>query len=193
MKGLISLIISLFCCMSINAKAPTEFFSAGNPIEYCGTQYYLAWATNPIENYYYLQEYLPKGETLEHYNQMFTISIMFWDKDPSVAVKSKIEELEERKKTDPITNYMVAENNGEYILEFLVSDSGSGSFNTVELDIHYYKRMTINGRKAIVLYFYSERAYGDDIKPFIKSISEKRASLYEGMSNLKLHLTFPKK
>ncbi|MBD5215485.1 MAG: hypothetical protein HDS78_03050 [Bacteroidales bacterium] len=80
---------------------------------------------------------------------------------------------------------MLAENNGEYILEFIVSDSSDGKMNIVEVDLHYYKQMTINGRSASVLSFYSCRAYGDDIMPFIQSIPEKRNAWYEGMGSLK--------
>lgn len=123
---------------------------------------------------------------------MFTVSVIFWDRTPLEAVNAKIAELEQRKKSDPITNYLVAENNGEYILEFIVSDGDNGNINTVEVDVHYYKQMTINGRNASVLSFYSCRAYGDDIKPFIQSISEKRNAWYEGMSKLKINPEFPK-
>ncbi|MDE6023248.1 MAG: hypothetical protein K2G13_07075, partial [Muribaculaceae bacterium] len=74
----------------------------------------------------------------------------------------------------------------------IVSDSATGSFNTVEVDAHYYKQMEINGRRAIVLCFYSLCAYRYDIKPFIQSIPEKRSSWYEGMSKLKLTQSFRK-
>ena len=192
MKVVLSIIISLLSCLSLLAQSATEYFNVGNPIKYCGTKYSLVWSAQPQENYF-VQEYLPKGETLEHYNQMFTVSVIFWDRTPLEAVQAKVAELEERKKSDPITKYMVAENNGDYILEFLVSDSSNGKMNTVEVDVHYYKQMTINGRNACVLYFYSSRAYGDDILPFIQSIPEKRNAWYEGMSNLKLNPKFPKK
>ena len=185
MKVVVSIIISLLSCLSLSAQSATEYFNAGNPIKYCGTKYYLAWSAQPQENYF-VQEYLPKGESLDHYNQMFTVSVIFWDITPLEAVQAKIAELEERKNTDPITNYMVAENNGEYILEFIVGDSSDGKMNTVEVDVHYYRQMTINGRNASVLCFYSSRAYGDDILPFIQSIPEKRNAWYEGMSNLKI-------
>lgn len=192
MKNLIYLILSFLFCFSVYAQETTEYFNVGNPIKYCDSQYYLVWSTNPIENYYYLQEYLPNGESLEHYNQMLSISVIFWDKSPEEAVQAKIDELEIRKKTDPVTNYIVAENNGEYILEFIVSDSDSETFTTVEVNVHHYKQMTINERKAVVLCFYSARAYGDDIKPFIQSIPEKRVSWYEEMSKLKINPRFPK-
>lgn len=192
MKGIISLLASLLVCLNMSAQSAVEYFEAGNPINYCGTDYHLAWSVRPIENYY-VQEYLPEGETLERYNQMFTVAVVFCDLTPLDAVKAKIAELDQRKQSDPIVNYMVAENNGEYILEFIVSDSRDGEMNTVEVDVHHYKQMTINGRKASVLGFYSSRAYGDDIKPFIQSIPDKRNTWYEGMNTLKLNPSFPKK
>ena len=192
MKVVISIIISLLSCLSLSAQSATEYFNVGNPIKYCGTKFSLVWSALPQENYF-VQEYLPKGESLDHYNQMFTVSVIFWDRTPLDAVQAKIAELEQRKKSDPITNYTVAENNGEYILEFIVGDSSDGNMNAVEVDVHYYKQMTINGRNASVLSFYSCRAYGDEIMPFIQSIPEKRNAWYEGMSNLKLNPKFPKK
>ena len=192
MKAIIILITSMLCCLGVSAQTVTEYFDVGNPIKYCGTKYSLVWSARPQENYY-VQEYLPKGESLEHYNQMFTVSVIFGDITPLEAVQAKIAELEQRKKTDPVTNYLVAENNGEYILEFIVGDSSDGKMNIVEVDVHYYKQMTINGRNASVLSFYSGRAYGDDIMQFIQSIPQKRNAWYEGMSNLMLNPKFPKK
>ena len=92
---------------------------------------------------------------------------------------------------------MVAQKKGEYVLDFLVSDCNKNvnpdSFSMVEVDIHHYKQMTINGRKASVLVFYSGRAYDDDIIPFIQSIPEKRPAWYEGIYNLNIKPKFPKK
>lgn len=192
MKKILSLISSLAVCLSASAQAVTEYFNAGNPIEYCGTKYSLAWSAQQ-QNIYFIQEYLPEGETFEHYNQMFTVSVIFWNRTPLEAVQAKIAELEQRKKDDPVIHYMVAENNGDYILEFIVSDSDNGNLSFVEVDVHHYKQMTINGKKASVLSFYSCRAYGDNIEPFMKSIPEKRDAWYEGLSNLKLKPKFSKK
>lgn len=192
MKAIATLTISLLCSLGLSAQTVTEYFNAGNPIEYCGTEFSLAWSAQTQENYF-IQEYLPEGESLEHYNQMFTVSVIFWDRTSLDAIQAKIAELEQRKKTDPVTNYIVAENNGEYILELIVSDSNNGELNTVEVDVHYYKQMTINGRNASVLTFYSCRGYGDDITSFIQSIPGKRNAWYENMTNLNLTPQFPKK
>lgn len=192
MKSIVSLAISLICCFGLNAQAVTEYFSVGDPITYCGTDYYLAWSSHPQENYY-LQEYLPKGESFENYKQMFTVSVIFWDRTPKEAIQAKIDELEKRKQTDPVTNYVVFEKDGDYMLEFVVSDTENDAIHTIEVDVHHYKQMTINGRKASVLEFYSGRAYGDDILPFIQSIPENRLTWYEGMRQLNLKPVFPKK
>ena len=43
--------------------------------------------------------------------------------NPKDAVATKVSEIERRKQTDPICNYMVYEKDNEFILDFLVSKS----------------------------------------------------------------------
>jgi len=171
----------------------TTYFDVGNPIKFGGEDYYLAWSSRPYE-FYMLQEYLPMGETFDSYTQMFTVSVMFVGDAPfdsSKAVEFKIAELEEMKKTDPVCNYLVAENNGEYILDFIVSKSDDdGNLEFVEVDIHYYQDIEVNGIKANYLLFYSCRAYGDDIKPFMASIPGQREKWYKDITELGIRPKF---
>ncbi len=192
MKVCLSLFISLISCLGVFAQSATEYFNVGNPIKYCDTEFSLFWSANPQEDYF-VQEYLPQGETLEHYNQMFTVCVILWDISPLDLVQAKIAELKQRKKSDPVTNYMLAENNGEYILEFIVSDTNNDQINTVEVNVHHYKPKNFNGRNACILEVYSCRAYGDDIIEFIQSIPNKRNLWYDGMNELNLDPKFPKK
>ena len=184
--------ITIMLAVLARAEKPQEYFTVGNPINYCGDAFYFGWSAHPQEPYY-LQEYLPEGETFERYNKMFTVSVIFWNRKPVDAIKAKIAELDERKKTDPVTNYLVAENNGDYLLEFIVSDGKDGKLDCVEVDLHYYRQLKINGKTASVLSFYSVRAYGDDIIPFMKSIPERRQAWYDAMIQLDLQPKFPKK
>ena len=92
MKVVVSIIISLLSCLSLSAQSATEYFNVGNPIKYCGTKYSLVWSAQPQENYF-VQEYLPKGESLDRYNQMFTVSVIFWNITPLEAVQAKKEML----------------------------------------------------------------------------------------------------
>lgn len=139
-------------------ESAVQYFNVGNPIEFGGEKYYFAWSARPYD-FYMLQEYLPKGQRFEDYTKMFTVSVMFTGDAPMNAAKAveyKIAELDEMKKTDPVCNYLVAEKDGEYIVDFIVSKSdGKGKLEFVEVDIHYYRDIKINGINANYLLFYS--------------------------------------
>ena len=102
------------------------------------------------------------------------------------AVEAKVQELEERKKSDKCCNYLVYERDGEYVLDFLVSDGADGKLNCVEVDIHHYKPVTVNGKKAVQLNFYSRRAYGDDIIPFMESLKDKKDDWITELTQMKI-------
>lgn len=177
-----------------DAAAQTEetacqYFDIGNPINFGGKDYYFAWSSRPYD-FYIIQEYLPKGEKFEDYTQMLTASVMFYGDAPfdsAKAVEFKIAALEEVKQKDPMCSYLLLEDNGEYILDFIVSKSDKkGELEFVEMDIHYYKDININGINASYLVFYSMRAYGDDIAPFLESIPSQRENWYKDIKDLKI-------
>lgn len=187
-KLLLFLSLALSALPLLRAETAVQYFDAGNPITYCGEKFYFAWSSRPYD-FYILQEYLPAGETLDNYTSMFTVSVIFYGDTPynsDKAIEMKIAELAERKKSDKVCNWLVAENDGEKILDFIVSDSKGGKLDCVEADIHYYRDVEIDGRKASVLLFYSRRAYGDDIIPFMESIPSQRERWYNGMTDLRL-------
>lgn len=171
-----------------------RYFDAGNPIEFDGKEYYLAWSSHPYD-IYYLQEYLPKGETFDSLTNMITVAVLFYgdikDVDAGKLVDAKISELEARKKTDKVCNYQLLENGNEYLLDFIVSQSdGKGNLECVELNLHHYKDMEIDGKRANCLVFYSRRAYGDDILPFMKTIPTRRPQWIESLTTLPLTPSF---
>lgn len=171
------------------AEEPVEYFSVGNPVRFDNTDFYLAWSSHPQENYY-IQEYLPKGETLEHYNRMYTVSVHFSPLTPLDAVRYKIADLQQRKESDPLTSYSAVENDCDYVLEFLVSDSHDGMVHILEKDFHHYQQMTIDGREALVLSFYSARAYDNDVVPFMESVFDKRGDWYRALLGLNIRPRF---
>ncbi len=173
------------------AEVPERYFDAGDPIEFCNDTFYFAWSAHP-RDIYYLQEYLPEGESFDSYTRMFTVGVIFWDRTPAEAVRAKIAELENCKRTDPVCRYLVAEKDGEYILDFIVGDGRNGVLDLVEADVHYYRQVTVDGKKASLLCFYSCRAYGEDILPFMKTIPDLRNEWYRGMSELDIVPKFVK-
>ena len=187
MKKFFVSFIAILCTTLLNGQTVTEYFDAGNPINFDGTDFYLGWSSNPTSGYY-LQEYYPKGEVPEHYNKMFTVSLLEGNLTPEMAAQAKINELEKRKETDKVCNYQMLDKEGEYIVDFVVSDMGSGELTTVEWNLHYYKIVKIGDKDYLFLTFLSQRAYGDDILPFLKSIPDKRVNTIVELSNKKLKI-----
>lgn len=173
MKKYILVLMLTFCQSLLYAQDVKTYFVTDNPITYDNSQFYLGWSANPNKGYY-VHEYFVEGERPEDYNRMFTINLLESSITPKVAVELKEAELDERKKSDKICNYMTLNKDDEYVIDFLVSDAGDGDLTTVEWDIHYYKTVNINGKTYLQLLFFSQRAYGDDIIPFIKSIPDRR-------------------
>lgn len=176
----------LTCVMAFAQEEVVDYLQVGKTLKFQGKKFELKWCQHPIEAYY-LQEWLPKGETFDNYEQMLTVSLAFTEvltvRD---AVEAKVQELEERKKSDKCCNYLVYERDGEYVLDFLVSDGADGKLNCVEVDIHHYKPVTVNGKKAVQLNFYSRRAYGDDIIPFLESLKDKKEDWITELTQMKI-------
>ncbi len=185
MKKVILVLVFLWMGKWSYAQTVKEFFVADNPIIFDNTQFYLGWSANPKKGYF-LHEYFPKGETPEHFNKMFTVNIVETRITAKNAAVAKVNELTKRKETDDICNYKVYENGDEYIVDFLVSDMANGQLTTVEWNIHYYKDIEIGGKHYSQLVFFSQRAYGDDIIPFIQSLSEIKSEKIIALANIGL-------
>ncbi|MCQ2336625.1 MAG: hypothetical protein MJ010_05555 [Paludibacteraceae bacterium] len=158
------------------AKTPTDHLNIGKAIVYNETIYNLGWSSHP--NYdLYIQEYFPKGEKPESYNNMYSITVdLRSDVTVDEFVAAKVRELDERKKTDKVCHYQVLENNGEFIVHLVVSQASTKEANKigmVEFDIQYYHMIEINNRKVLQLDLFSHREYGDNILPFLSSLNDK--------------------
>ena len=182
----LSFILMMTCVMAFSQEEIVDYLHVGKTLKFQGKKFELKWSQHPME-VYYLQEWLPKGETFDNYEQMLSVSLAFSEAlTVQYAVEAKIQELEERKKSDKCCNYLVYENDGEYLIDFLVSDGADGKLNCVEVDIHHYKPVTVNGKKAIQLNFYSRRAYGDDIIPFLESLKDKKDDWIKELTQMKI-------
>ena len=81
-----------------STDSSVKYFDMGKSIKFCDTEYKFAWSTHPYD-FYYLQEYLPDGETFDNYTQMFTVGVIFYGDasyNSEFAIQAKIEELEKR-------------------------------------------------------------------------------------------------
>lgn len=181
MKKLLLFTICALLARELCAQEPAVYFNVGNSIRFGGEKFRLGWSAHPDDTFY-IQEYFPRGERPESYRQMYTVSLHFCDRTPAEAVAAKIAELDARHESgDKLCRYQVFGNGDERMLDFLVSAEKDGSLSIVEWDLHRYRQVEIDGRPALLLLFYSHRAYGDDILPFLERLSKMRPERLEEM------------
>ncbi|PCH99338.1 MAG: hypothetical protein COB85_00095 [Bacteroidetes bacterium] len=174
---LASLLISSFLVASTWSGDRAERIGVPGPIEFNETIFELKWTDKPSD-YYYIQEYLPRDETLEKFNQMITCHVFITDLTVEEAVQQKANELDERKKNDPNCNYLVnkSPDGKELMLDCILGEHTEKDIMImVEFIIYRYKRVKLKkGKRGILVFAYSKRSYGDDIMPFLTALPEAR-------------------
>lgn len=183
MKKYLLILTSIFMSFTISNIEPVDRIGVKGPLTFNKTSFNLAWTDKPNDTYY-IQEYLPENEKPERFNQMLTLHL--FDKNIKVenAVKQKVQELENRKKTDPTCQYQVTEgpDGKEFMVDFLLGESKGDKMTIIEFNIYHYKQVALgNKKKGILIYAYTKRAYGDDITPFLKNLGKERGSLLNVM------------
>ena len=164
------------------AMAQEDALGIPGPIVFEESTFELAWTSHPTETYY-KQEYLPVGEALENYTQMFMIDLLVEGANPEAAAADMIAGLEQRKASDPVVNFdMIAnEATGELILDFLLSDSSTGHV-IVEWNAYRY----VPHGEGLMLVGISRRGYGDEASGFIARLADWRNSAIESLAVMEL-------
>lgn len=183
MNKLLTALFALFMYLSSMAQNPIDRLGVKENLEFNKIDYKLSWSAKPNDNYL-IQEYLPKGENSESFNQMLTIHLFITDINTEGAVNQKLNELIKRKNTDPICNYQVTKSpdGKEYLVDFLLGESKDSMMTVVEFNLYRYKQIEIPKRgKALIVYAYSKRGYGNDITAFFKALDNDRISYLKEM------------
>ncbi len=153
------------------------------PIDFNKTEFNLVWSQKPNANYF-VQEYVPKNETVEKFNELITVNVFVLNTTVENAVQQKINELIKRKETDKVCNFNVIESpdGKESILDCLLSVEKNGDLDIVEFIIYRYKQIELeNHQKALLIYSYSKRSYDKNIMKFLKGLSTEREHLLNVM------------
>jgi hypothetical protein len=183
------LYLAFILCTSYTLHiGPVDQIGVPGPLTFNKTSFSLAWVSHPNANYY-IQEYLPAGESTSHFTQMLSLYFLSTELSIEDAVRQKVAELEKRKSTDATCNYEVHEEpeKKELMLDFVLGESKNGNMTIAEFNVYRYKAVDLgNGSKGIVLYAYSKRAEGDGIRTFYKSLSQQRVKSLTEMSAVEL-------
>lgn len=175
---------SLLLIIFSTAKSQTiERIGLKGPIEFNKTEFKLAWSQKPNANYY-VQEYLPKNETVERFNELITVNVFVLDVTVEKAIQQKVNELTKRKEIDKVCNFSVIDSpdGTESILDCLLSSGNDEKLDVVEFIIYRYKQIVLeNHKKALLIYSYSKRSYDENIIKFLNGLSSERESLLNVM------------
>ena len=162
--------------------------SLPDSLEFNGESYRLSWSSHPTP-FYYKQEYLPPGQTSEHFEQMVLIEATARGIDVNAAVTAQVNMLNKRKSTDPTVNFAAVKNpkNGEIILDFILSAQSPKGEEIVEWNAYRYAKLRGKGGKSGVLLFgISRRAYGNDAANFLRRLKLVRPVEVNTLANYTL-------
>lgn len=183
------LLIVLACLILTSSFAQTAEDRVGikGPINFDGKNFNLSWTSHP-NNDYYIQEYLPAGEKSESFTEMMSVFFIKTDRTVVDEMTNKAEEIQARKKTDPVANFKTYTNeaSGEAAIDFLVGASKGDEMIVVEFNFYRYKQVQLPSGKGILIFAYSKRSYGNDITPFLKKLSAIRDKYIDLMIEQKL-------
>lgn len=174
----------LFMSFTMSKDNPIDRIGVTGPLMFNQVNYNLAWSDKPRDTYY-IQEYLPEGENVNSFSQMLTIHLFDVDITIEDAVKKKINELENRIKTDAACNYEVykSPDGKEIIIDFTLGESKNNEMTIAEFNIYRYRNIELgNNKNGLLVYAYSERSYGEKITDFYKSLKTNRPELINMIS-----------
>jgi hypothetical protein len=181
LRRLPALVVAL-AALLVPALAQEDAIGIPGPIDFEQTRFELAWTSHPNPAYY-KQEYLPQGQSVDGYEQMFMVDLLTEGATPESAAANMLAGLEQRKASDPVVNYdMIAnEATGEIILDFLLSDASSGTV-IVEWNAYRY----VPHGDGLALYAISRRGYDDQASAFIASLKDWRNATIRSLAIMEL-------
>lgn len=159
-----------------NNQDVKNYYNIPEILTFDNIQYKLVASYHPDDTYY-KQEYIPAGESADHFNKMIFIDFAITDAAPRAMLDLKAKEMQDRKKNDPVVNYEIMENSakGEYMLDFILSDTKDGKLTVVERNVYRYKNYSDKtGHKGVLLFAISQRGYDKDITAFFKNLKNTR-------------------
>lgn len=159
------------------AQDATDYLGVPGPITVGDTTYALSWSSNPSEGYF-KQEYLPEGAVPETYDSMVMVEFLATDRPIAEVIAAQTAMVEKRKATDPVANVAIFqnENNGETVLDFLVSAKDENGEFILEWNGYRYVEAEFDNQPGALLFAISERAYGNEAsEEFLKGLRDFKA------------------
>jgi hypothetical protein len=153
-----------------------NYYNIPESLNFDGLTYSLSWSSHP-NDIYFKQEYIPVDNSADHFKDMLLIDFIITDMSVATVADAQVSKLKERKKADMVCNYQLLNNSktGDYMLDFIMSESKDNAVNLIEWNAYHYKSYTDKqGHKGVLLFGVSHRAYDNDVNAFLKSLGKYR-------------------
>lgn len=163
-----------------------DILSIPGPIEFNDTEFLLAWSKQPSKTLF-RQQFLPRDERIEDYNQLLDFSFFNKEIEMELAVRQKVESIQKREGKDKFAKVNVTESptGDEFIVDYFISEAPENGDSYVEYNVYRFKQFENAGQKSFLILFYSTRIYGD-LKSSAKALAKKRDLLITNMIEFKI-------
>jgi hypothetical protein len=180
-RSLLATICLVVLCQ-VPVQAQEDAIGVPGPLVYEDIDFHLVWTSHPVDELY-KQEYVPEGETVEAYGQMFMVDVLLNGLTPLDAASVMIDGLAQRRGQDPLVNYDIIQNDstGEVILDFLLSDDSSGTY-IVEWNAYRYVPLD----DGIAMFGISRRGYDDETSQFLADLAAWRPEAILALASMEL-------
>jgi len=186
---LATILLMSFISFSQTNKPASDYLTVPGPISFEQKVFNLNWSSHPSANFY-KQEYLSKGEDANKYKMMLMIDVIAGETNLKNVVSAKIAELKKMKEGNPMVNYEIIQNpkTGEYLLDFLLTaNAADGTTSIAERNVYRYKTYTDKaGKKGMLLFAVSSRAYTKEVNNFLIAIKANRKVLISEVAQYKM-------
>ncbi len=181
---------ALFClCAALPAAAQTvDYLGLPGPIRFDGETYQLAWSSHPSPNYI-KQEYVPQGQSVEHYTRMILVERLISNLNVANVVRIQTDTLKARTASDPLVDMDLITNDktGEKLLDFIMSDKKAGEEIVEWNGYRYAPTLAPDGGRGVLLFAISRRAYGaTDTLTFLHDLKAIRPGQIDALATAPL-------
>ena len=182
MFGRLVAAVALVCLSGSIVVAQEDAVGAPGPFVLEGESFELVWTSHPTDTFY-KQEYVPEGQSVEAYEQMFMVDVLTNGISVGEAAGTVIDGLKQRQANDPVVNFAMIENEatGEIILDFLLSDDSSG---TVIVEWNAYRYVPLED--GVAMFGISRRGYDEGATELLQGLKDWRMGTIEALAVLEL-------
>ena len=184
-KIFLALFISSVSFLNAQETA-TSILSFPNPLEYDEAEFYLIQSKQRSKTLFQ-EQYIPKDENLRDFTQLLDFSFFNKEIEIELAVRQKVESVQQREKKDKFAKVNVTESpdGKEFIVDYFISEAPENGDSYIEYNIYRFKNMENGGQKSFLIMSYAKRMYGD-LKSSAKALAKQRDHLMTTMIEYKI-------